>query len=378
VGAAQCLPSGRAIFAAGLDALSRGDLPTAHARFDELVKAQPNCAEARNNLAVVLFEMGQVEEADAELRRAVELNPSYPRARANLRRVEAVFQGQKVKPEIEPVVPGAPPTPLGATAAGARTPPMSSETPRADAIPPNLFALEPDDATACTLAPTHKELCVYRKTRAGITRDACYAILAAQVPRWPQWTVLTDNSARRLRFSDSDGTARFRIVPPDVQTADHHLRILQRDFDALAATLTLWRSACVVLTEPPLAAPTARAAGTAVRQALERWRQAWEGRQFDPYIAAYGPRFVPQPERDLDVWRARKRKLLDDGGEITVQVVSPNIFVLEAGASVVTVFEQVYKSAPYTSRGFKALRWTRHDDRWSIDAETMLWEQGQR
>src|SRR5438874_921445 len=82
--AAECAASGRKMFAAGLDALNAGDLAAATRTFYDLVEAQPDCPEARNNLAVALVEEGRLQEAAAELRHAVAVAPDYERARANL------------------------------------------------------------------------------------------------------------------------------------------------------------------------------------------------------------------------------------------------------------------------------------------------------
>lgn len=61
---ADCRPEGRKVFAEGLDALARAELSVAAAHFTGLVRSQPSCAEARNNLAVVQVEQGHLSEAD--------------------------------------------------------------------------------------------------------------------------------------------------------------------------------------------------------------------------------------------------------------------------------------------------------------------------
>jgi len=111
VAAAKCRPEGCATFVAGLEALARGDLSLAAVQFTNLVQAQPDCAEARNNLAVVEVEQGQLSEAAEELRVAVELRPDYERARSNLQRVEALLARQAaLAPEPAPPALAASPT----------------------------------------------------------------------------------------------------------------------------------------------------------------------------------------------------------------------------------------------------------------------------
>ena len=388
---AECLPSGQATFAAGLEALNSGDLDTAHTRFEELVKEQPNCMEARNNLAVVLFEMGRPEEADAQLRQAVELNPDYRRARSNLRRVEGSFRGQATKPEIETALTGegtaapeAGPT-LAATVSLPRTTPrvtaaLPSTTAEPTAtVPVNLAALEPLGATACVVDPAQRQLCVYRRAESGIVRDGCYPIIGTQVSAWPQWVVERDLTAQRVRLVDETLRQRLQIIPNNAEMNDS-VRVLQSDYESLAKKITPWHTGFVVLAPnaPAVSARAATQSAQQVREALERWRQAWEGKRFDAYTSFYASSFVPQPEQDLASWRSHKQALFEQSGTIAVKLTPPSIFVLGDDGSVITVFEQSSGSVGSESRDVKTLRWEHQGDRWLITADTILAENGQR
>jgi Flp pilus assembly protein TadD len=77
--AAQCRPEGRSTFTAGLRALAGGDLPAAAAQFNALVRVQPDCVEARNNLAAVEAQQGRFTEAAEQLRRVIQLRPDAPK-----------------------------------------------------------------------------------------------------------------------------------------------------------------------------------------------------------------------------------------------------------------------------------------------------------
>ena len=387
---AECLPAGRATFAAGLQALNSGDLDTARARFEELVNEQPNCMEARNNLAVVLFEMGRPEEADAQLRQAVELDPDYRRARSNLRRVEGSFQGKETTPEIETALTGeataaptdeptpAPTIPLPSTTPRVPAAPPTPRVPSTAAAPVNLAALEPLGASACVVDAAQKQLCVYRRAESGIVQDGCYPIIGTQVSAWPQWLVESDLTAQRVRLVDDTLHRKLRIIPDNVER-DDSVRLRQSDYESLAKKITPWRTGFVVLAPNAsvLSAAAATQAAQQVRAALERWRQGWEGKQLDVYTGFYGPSFVPQPERDVARWRSRQQALFERSGTIAVTLTPPSIFVLGDGSSVVTVFEQSYASGGAESRDVKALRWERRGDRWLINAETMLGGTGQ-
>jgi tetratricopeptide (TPR) repeat protein len=383
---AECLPSGRTTFAEGLAALGRGDLQTAFARFEKLVQEQPDCAEARNNLAVVLFEMGLHEEADKQLRQAVELNPDYQRARFNLRRVEKSFHGAAPKPEVETALtpeatvapqPSAAPAAAQPTLASLPTPaaPTPSAPPPVPGVPANLAALEPQGATACVLDAARKQLCVYRRTPTAIVEDGCSAILSTHVASWPPWVVASDLTSRRVRLVDDTHHRRLRVVPDGVQM-DDSVTVRKQDFEALGKKVAPWRTGWLVLSHdvPAVSAAVAALSLAHVRDALERWRQAWEAKDLNAYAAFYAPSFVPQPEADVARWRARKQSLFERSSAISVAVAPPSVFVLDEGSTVVTVFEQSYRSGSYASHDLKALRWQRLGDRWLIAVETTLAE----
>jgi ketosteroid isomerase-like protein len=373
----ECLPSGRATFAAGVEALGRGDLQTAEERFDELVKTQPNCAEARNNLAVVLFEMGRSAEANAQLRHALAINPGYRRARFNLQSVEGDGEGREPKLHAEAAANGdaTPVPPVAATSAA--PPPAISAPPAAGPartpVPPNLAALEPQGATASVVDGLQKQLCVYRRTATAIIREACYPIVGSAVDDWPQWTVPSDVTARRVRLVDDTLRRRLRIIPTDVDM-DDSVVVRRPDFDALSHTVVPWRTGFVVLPagQPALEPAVAARSAQQVRDTIEQWRQAWEGKQFDAYIRFYGASFVPHPERDTARWRARKQTLFGQAGVIAVQIGAPSVYVLGDGATVITVFDQQYRAPTGASHDVKAVRWERQGERWLISAETIL------
>ena len=122
---AQCDAAGRPTFIKGLEVLSHGDLPAATRAFYQLVQVDPSCAEARNNLAVLYVEQDRLDDAAKQLRRALELNPNYERARVNLARVEALLQERQAR-----VVPSPLPTP-SASAERVDVTPVASATPEA-------------------------------------------------------------------------------------------------------------------------------------------------------------------------------------------------------------------------------------------------------
>lgn len=369
--AGDCLPSGRNTFVAGLDALNRGDLQGAASSFDELVKAQPECAEARNNLAVVLVEQGHLNAAAEQLRRALQLRPDYQRARLNLDRVEALLTAQQA-PTPRPSAPAAaaaPPVPPALETAPVPSAPAPSIGPAASSI---VALLEPPGATACVIDPARQQLCVYRRTPTGIASEACYPLTAVRVAAWPRWLVASDLTEQRIRLVDETGQKRLKVVPETNAAGSELVGLRAADFAALSAQVVAWRTGWAVQDGPAAAVTASEAAD--MRAAVEHWRQVWEQQRFDDYVSFYGPGFRPQVERDIATWRTRKRYLFEHSGPIAVQLNNLSIFLLDHGATAVVSLEQTYRSEIFASRAFKVLRWERRGDRWVISAENVLRE----
>ena len=74
----------QATYQKGVAALQRGDLATARAAFEEVVRAVPTSPEGHNSLGWVLFAQGHPDEAISEYRTAIKLKPAFSQARINL------------------------------------------------------------------------------------------------------------------------------------------------------------------------------------------------------------------------------------------------------------------------------------------------------
>jgi tetratricopeptide (TPR) repeat protein len=368
-------PGAEEIFATGLEAIGRGDISAAEVAFNELIKLQPDSAEARNNLAVVLVEQGRIPEATALLRRALELRPDYDRARANLQRLQAPSAARAPAPEqARPILDIAAriQEPKSAeTAPPAHVPPVQPE-PASAPVPSAIVALEPLGATACVVEPANSRVCLYRRTADGIAADGCYGIAAAQIRAWPQWLVTGDVTPRRMRLVDETGQNRLTVLSEGASAGGDVVRLQQSDFDAVSSKVVSWHTSWVVLDGKGVAAGDSDIA--AMRAALERWRQTWEGKQLGEYVGTYSASFIPQSEADSAHWRAHKRSVFERSGSIAVQIAAPSVFFLNQGNTVFTSFEQSYRSAVTTSRDFKVLRWQREHGTWTIGAETVLEE----
>ena len=254
---AQCLPSGRKTFAAGLEALSAGDLVTAAKSFYLVVEKQPGCAEARNNLAVVFVEQGRLEEAAAQLRAAAEARPDYQLARRNLDRLDALLAARKAgsgterRSAPEPVADAGTPAPTQWRAtevvSPTTTPPPTNAAPASAAGRPSVEA-QPRPATVCIIDPTQNRICIREAiTSDGAAMENCYPIRAAQVSAWPRWLIASELTTKRIRLRDETGQARLEIVAGDMPVTSDALRLDQTDFDSLAGKVVPWRTKWVVL-----------------------------------------------------------------------------------------------------------------------------------
>jgi len=353
--------------------LDRGDLTAAAAAFDTLVRTQADCAEARNNLAVVFVEQGRLREAAEQLRRAVELQPDYHRARLNLERVETLLAARPVTtPPAQPTVEvERPPTAEATPAASPAATLAPAATVPSNPVPSSIATLEPEGRTAATIEPAQSRICVYRRAAEGIVRDACYTIVSSRLGADVRWLTASDVTPKRIRLVDETGRKRLKIVGDDGTAGADVVQLRAADFSALSAVIVPWRTGWVVVAQGHDVPVDGAAIATDVRTAIERWRQAWEQKQFDAYAAVYSVSFVPQGEPDVAHWRTRKKRLFEQGGALSVQVHAPNLFVLDEG-TVIATFEQSYRAGANSSVDVKALRWQREGTRWTIRAETVL------
>ena len=270
--AAECQPSGRNLFAAGLEALSAGDVSAATKSFYILVETQPDCAEAHNNLAVAFVEEGRLDEAKVQLHAALRVRPDYPLARRNLVRLDAMLaaraQGSAaaqlaVPPQggaeteavaaPEPVVQIAVPSPPAQPAALARAdalPKRPSPTSIATTTPTASggSGVNQRPTTVCIIEPEQSRVCVEERDGTnGASAESCYPIQAAAVSTWPRWLVASEVTGNRIRLLDESGQTRLEIVAGDTSATSDVLRLQQSDFEALAPHILPWWTKWVVL-----------------------------------------------------------------------------------------------------------------------------------
>jgi len=103
---------------------------------------------------------------------------------------------------------------------------------------------------------------------------------------------------------------------------------------------------------------------------IEKWRQAWQNKQLDDYIACYVENFQ-QDGKDLQAWRKHKENMNRRYKTINVTLDEIKIDLRQNGANV--LFYQAYKSDKYTAEGNKLLVLTHTDEKgWQILKEIWL------
>jgi len=116
------------------------------------------------------------------------------------------------------------------------------------------------------------------------------------------------------------------------------------------------------------AVPAAEVERAAVRQAVERWRAAWSGRDVETYLSQYGRSFVPPGGQSRSAWESTRRQRISSKKQIVVEIRELEITLEENAATA--KFEQTYAADALRSVGQKTLRLSREGGRWLIVSES--------
>ncbi|VAX19222.1 hypothetical protein MNBD_NITROSPINAE03-1420 [hydrothermal vent metagenome] len=100
---------------------------------------------------------------------------------------------------------------------------------------------------------------------------------------------------------------------------------------------------------------------------IERWRSAWQGRDYEAYARFYGGAFS-QKDMGLEEWLAVKKKKFRKAKNISVEIANLNITV--NGGQATAEFIQHYRSDLYNDTGVKTLTLVKTDEGWKIESET--------
>jgi hypothetical protein len=371
--ASACRDIGRTRFVEGLLALSHHDLAAAYASFYRLTKEQPSCAEARNNLAVVLAEMGRFQEAAAELEAVSRLQPGYGLGQDNLQRLAELRTTDRSTPR-KPTDISLPTVRAIPSASRTRTPSASpTPTRTASSLPPSIVAVEPEGSIVCVIDRLRQELCTYRRQADGITRLGCLPAVATGVGAQPRWLIAGERSAHHLWFFDAAGHRRVLLASGVAPSAGAVLSMPSAAFQLARQQLVLW-TMCVV--DPGTSSDAAEPASQmeSLRDALAAWRAAWAAQRFADYQSFYSDAFVPQMQADRALWQARTFATFDPRRSLSIELGAASLFAFDGGATAVVAFEQRYQSRLRRTAARKVMQWRREGSHWRIVTETTLQE----
>jgi len=118
----------------------------------------------------------------------------------------------------------------------------------------------------------------------------------------------------------------------------------------------------------PVALMTADSAATEqVKTRLEAWRLAWSSKDFDAYRDLYRQDFAGGGAATRQ-WARERAQRLAKPGAISVEIGALTVSRPDE-ATIVTVFQQNYRSNDYNDAVTKQLTWTREADQWRIADE---------
>jgi ketosteroid isomerase-like protein len=160
--------------------------------------------------------------------------------------------------------------------------------------------------------------------------------------------------------------AALRWTPAPAQHTAHALTLAP--MEAPESSQTPIVTDPVVTTREPGQAGAARSAdapdAVTVTAAIESWRQAWEARDTEKYLAAYSPDFQPADGSTLTNWRAQRQGRI--GRARDIQIVLDEIQVTVNGDQANAHFRQRYNAAQVRDTVRKRLRLVRSGSRWQI------------
>ena len=113
----------------------------------------------------------------------------------------------------------------------------------------------------------------------------------------------------------------------------------------------------------------------ALEDALEKWRQDWQARDINAYLAWYAEDFVPaQAGQSRAQWKAQRQTVFAKASaDITVAMLHRAISTLNASDADslegIVEFDQLYRSSIHSDQGRKTMRWRWKNGQWRILSE---------
>lgn len=104
-----------------------------------------------------------------------------------------------------------------------------------------------------------------------------------------------------------------------------------------------------------------------VSSAVNLWKQAWEQRDYDAYVARYAAAFAPQKFADRQAWLLDRKEKLAAAGNLKISL--NDVRIEQATDSAVVRFKQTYKTDRYSLKADKELHLQKVAGDWLIVQE---------
>ncbi|WP_230970024.1 tetratricopeptide repeat protein [Nitrogeniibacter aestuarii] len=102
--------------------------------------------------------------------------------------------------------------------------------------------------------------------------------------------------------------------------------------------------------------------------ALERWRMAWQGEQYNAYVDAYVADTSPIAGMSRKRWEQDRQRKLSKPGRLEITIESVEWTRIDDDTWM-SRFVQHYASSNYRDKSLKTLTWSRRDGQWRIESE---------
>jgi len=141
--------------------------------------------------------------------------------------------------------------------------------------------------------------------------------------------------------------------------------------DAVLAATELEKPLIEEPEEPPAPVRDAKDDDEMIAASIERWAQAWAGKNLDGYFASYAPDYRPRTGADHQSWRRQRRERILGPRRISVEI--SNLAIRDNdGDSANVVFQQAYRSNLLSSTVIKRMSLKNTGDGWKITRERVI------
>jgi outer membrane protein, adhesin transport system len=108
-----------------------------------------------------------------------------------------------------------------------------------------------------------------------------------------------------------------------------------------------------------------------VSDTLNAWKNAWENKDYDTYIAIYSANFIPTKFEDKEDWKQDRKNKLESAGAIKINLKDISIDTQSDRAAIVR-FRQIYRSSKALLETNKELHMENVGGHWLIKQELVL------